>query len=115
MTWRPSAGDLAIERRTRDLTRVDRSPIHGKGLFARRRIARGTHIGRYLGPAARRNGSHVLWVDDGDGGWIGRRGLYSLRYLNHQPRPNAEFDGFDLYARRTIRAEEEITIDYQWD
>jgi SET domain-containing protein len=42
----------------------------------------------------------------------GRRGLNLLRYLNHAERPNAEFDGFDLYALKNIRAGEEITFNY---
>ncbi len=114
MSWPPGPGERRIDQRTRLLVYVDRSPIHGKGLFARQPIARGTYIGRYLGPAAKRNGSHVLWIEDGDG-WVGRRGFNRLRYLNHDARPNAEFDGFDLYARRDIRVDEEITIDYLWD
>ncbi len=114
MAWPPGAAEREIDRRTRELVYVDRSPIHGKGLFARCAIERGAYIGRYLGPEARRNGSHVLWVE-GENGWIGRRGFNRLRYLNHSLPPNAEFDGFDLYARRRIRPGEEITIDYQWD
>jgi len=35
-----------------------------------------------------------------------------LRWLNHQDEGNAEFDGFDLYAKRDISAEEEITFNY---
>lgn len=112
--WRPTKGQQEADRRTRTLVYVAPSPIHGKGLFARTRLERGLFVGTYLGPAAKRNGSHVLWVDNGDG-WVGRRGLNRLRYLNHSPRPNAEFDGFDLYVIRTIRPDEEITIDYHWD
>lgn len=114
MSWPPAAAERIIDRRTRTLVYVARSPIHGKGLFARQTIARGAYIGRYLGPAAQRNGSHVLWIEDGDH-WVGRRGFNRLRYLNHDSRPNAEFDGFDLYACRDIRSGEEITIDYNWD
>lgn len=114
MSWPPSAMEREIDRRTRRLVYVAPSSVHGKGLFARQGLAKGMYIGRYLGPEAQRNGSHVLWIEDGDG-WSGRRGFNRLRYLNHDSRPNAEFDGFDLYARRTIRCDEEITIDYQWD
>ena len=56
----------------------------------------------------------MLWVTDARGRVRGRRGRNALRYLNHSERPNAEFDGFELYARRRIRADEEITIDYHW-
>ena len=98
---------------TNRLTFVAPSPIHGKGLFAKEPISSETYIGTYLGPEAKKNGSHVLWVyDEETDDVIGRRGLNKLRYLNHSDKPNAEFDGFDLYALRRIREGEEITIDY---
>lgn len=112
--WPPTGALYHANRRTNRMAHVERSPIHGKGLFATVEIPRGEYIGTYLGPEAKKNGSHVLWVDAGDE-WIGRRGLNRLRYLNHSASPNAEFDGFDLYALRRIRANEEITIDYHWD
>lgn len=88
------------------------SPIHGTGLFARVRIAKGTYIGTYQGPQAKRDGKYVLWVHDGDD-VTGRRGMNILRYTNHAERPNAEFDGFDMYALRVIKPGEEITINYE--
>jgi SET domain-containing protein len=93
------------------LTFISASPIHGKGLFARSTIKKGTYLGEYLGPQAKRNGTHVLWVYDGKRE-IGRRGLNKLRYLNHSKKPNAEFDGFDLYALKAIKPNQEITINY---
>ena len=114
MSWPPNAAQKAADRRTRQLVYVAASPIHGWGLYARQRLPRGLYIGTYLGLGAQRNGSHVLWVDTGDG-WIERRGFNRLRYLNHSKRRNAEFDGFDLYVPRTIQADEEITIDYGWE
>lgn len=101
----------------RELVYADVSPIHGKGLFARRAIGRGEYIGTYWGPTAKRNGTYVLWVydpDDADAA-IGRSGRNLLRYLNHRLPASAEFSGFDLYARRRIRAGEEITINYGGD
>ncbi len=35
-----------------------------------------------------------------------------LRYQNHASPCNAEFDGFDPYARTEISRDDEITIDY---
>lgn len=90
------------------------SAIHGTGLFARRTIRRGVHIGTYEGPRVRTDGTYVLWIQE-QGRPVGRRGENELRYLNHSDRPNAEFDGFELYALRTIRAGEEITINYHPD
>ena len=98
---------------------VSDSGIHGRGLFARDDIANGTWIGHYDGPKTLDNGMHVLWVEadpdvdkDTADGWIGFNGSNELRFLNHSKQPNGEMDGLDLYARRDIRAGEEITIDY---
>ena len=97
------------------LTYVAESTIHGKGLFARTRIKKGTYMGEYLGPVVKRNGSHVLWVCDDRGREIGRSGRNKLRYLNHSKRPNAEFDGFELFALKAIGPDQEITINYSYD
>lgn len=88
------------------------SSIHGKGLFAKVEINQGTFMGTYKGPEAKKNGSHVLWVYEDNGEFIGRRGLNKLRFLNHCDEPNAEFDGFDLYSLNTIEPGSEITINY---
>ena len=91
------------------------SGIHGTGLFARRRMKKGEYIGTYHGPEAKRNGTYVLWVfDKGDEeNAVGRSGRNLLRYLNHADPGNAEFDGFDLYARSSIGVDEEITFNYE--
>ncbi|MCB1175389.1 MAG: SET domain-containing protein-lysine N-methyltransferase [Leptospiraceae bacterium] len=94
---------------------VLQSPIHGKGVFARAPITKGSLIGSYEGPVAKRNGTYVLWITDEDGLEYGISGRNKLRYLNHSNRPNAEFDGNQLYARRLIKAGEEITFDYGED
>lgn len=91
------------------------SAIHGTGLYARSKIKKGSYMGEYDGPEVRDeadNGSHVLWVEEGDGNWIGRDGQNLLRYLNHSKKPHAEFIGFELYATCDIEPGEEITIDY---
>ncbi|MCP1728302.1 SET domain-containing protein [Natronospira proteinivora] len=94
------------------------SEIHGTGLFARKAIRKGRHIGTYEGPSTRKDGMHVLWVyDENDQNPVGRNGKNILRYCNHSSRPNAEFDGFELYAVRGIKKDEEITFHYgdDWD
>jgi SET domain-containing protein len=93
--------------------RKARSPIHGWGCFARLPFAPGQRIGTFEGPEVTENGPHVLWAYDAGGRALSaRRGTNLLRWLNHSAEPNAEFEAFDLYARRTIAAGEEITIDY---
>jgi len=91
------------------------SNIHGTGLFARCRIPKGEYIGTYHGPDAKRNGTYVLWVfePDDEENAVARSGRNLLRYLNHTVPGNAEFDGFDLYARVTIRTDDEITFNYE--
>lgn len=97
------------------LVEVRESAIHGRGLFARCTIRRNQFIGTFEGPPARRDGMYVLWVYDDPSDMdraIGRIGRNALRFLNHAKPCNAVFDGFDLYASRTIREGDEITIDY---
>ena len=99
---------------------VAASPIHGRGLFARCDIAKGTWIGRYEGAETLEDGMHVLWVEAGEGDagdWIGYDGNNELRFLNHAVDPSGEMDGQDLYARRDIHEGEEITIHYgeEWE
>ncbi|QGU31624.1 SET domain-containing protein [Thermochromatium tepidum] len=93
--------------------RVAPSPIHGQGCFARIAFEPGDHIGTFEGLEVTEDGPHVLWVYDPERGRLtGRRGTNVLRWLNHSDDPNAEFDGFELYARRAIAVGSEITIDY---
>jgi len=98
--------------RLRDRVYKAPSPIHGTGCFARISFEPGDFIGTYEGPRAKRDGTYVLWVLAEGEEPIGRSGRNLLRYLNHQEDGNAEFDGFDLYARRAIASGEEITFDY---
>ena len=90
---------------------VDNSPIHGKGVFAKKKIRKGTFLGTYEGQPTRKDDTYVLWVDE-EGTWVGIDGENELRWLNHSSRPNAEFDGADLFAIRTIQPDEEITFFY---
>jgi SET domain-containing protein len=91
---------------------VAESEIHGKGLFARRKIRKGTYLGEYDGPETGENGMHVLWAEMDDGEWIGRDGQNLLRYINHSEKPCAEFAGFELFATCSIDVDQEITIHY---
>lgn len=89
------------------------SPIHGTGCFARMTFTSGDFIGTYEGPKVEEDGTHVLWVYEADSDRvIARRGTNLLRWVNHSDEPNAEFDGFDLYAKVAIVVDEEITCDY---
>ena len=100
------------QSRLRDRVYKAPSPIHGTGLFARVPIPAGAFIGTFEGRPVRRNGTYVLWACESDQSWVGRSGRNLLRYLSHSDDPNVEFDGFDLFARRTITPGEEITFNY---
>ena len=95
-----------------ELVSTGESLIHGTGVFARREIADGTLIGTYDGTPTTADGTHVLWVEDDDGGWDGISGTGLLRFLNHSRTPNVEFDGPSLYAVREIGRGEELFFDY---
>ncbi len=100
----------------KDWVTAAESSIHGTGLFANRRIRKGQYIGTYWGPQASRNGMYVLWVyqdQEDENSAVGRSGRNLLRYLNHSVPGNTEFDGFDLYARVSIRPGDELTFDYR--
>ena len=90
------------------------SAIHGTGVFASRDIKKGEYIGTFAGSETDSDGAHVLWVYESDEASkpVGRIGRNLLRYLNHAASCNAQFDGFDLYATRSISCDVEITIDY---
>lgn len=98
-----------------DLVYVDESPIHGKGLFARRAIKKGTELGRMRVKKARGNGPYVLWIDDTDQRY---RVLCDLRYINHGSKPNvAYYDDLTVGAIRNIKAGEELLHHYgdEWE
>jgi uncharacterized protein len=112
------------------LFEVRRSPVHGQGAFALRRIRKGTRIVEYLGErvshkeADRRyeskdaNDAHTfLFIVDSktviDAGVDGNE----ARFLNHSCNPNCEsvIENRRVFieALRTIEAGEEMTYDYQ--
>ena len=95
---------------------VDRSPIHGSGLFSARDIKKGQLIGVYEGSIVAEDGIYVLWVEESpDGEWAGYEGSNEMRFMNHADQPSAEMDGLDCYALTDIPAGSEITIDYGWN
>ena len=96
-----------------ELCYVAVSPVHGRGLFARTDIAAGTWIGHYDSVETTENGMHVLWVEgEREDEWLGFDGINELRFLNHKNDANAEMHELDLYAKRQISKDEEITIYY---
>jgi SET domain-containing protein len=106
------------------------SIIHGKGLFALERIPRGARIIEYTGervsayedePSAPPTSPvHTLLFDLGNGWMIdGAKGGSDARFINHSCRPNCDAYAargrIFIYARRAIRAESELLLDYGFE
>jgi len=105
------------------------SPIHGRGVFALRRIPKGTRVIEYKGrlitdkEADRRysrmheHSPHTMLFSI-DGGLVIDATRYgnSARWINHSCAPNCEIEeeGHHVFidARRDIRPGEELTYDY---
>lgn len=130
-----------IKRKPRATTspylRVNRSGIHGRGVFARCDIAKGTRILEYVGERigkaeaerrsierierAAKTGEAAVFIFelnkrhdiDGSVAWN------TARLINHSCSPNCEVDirrgRIWIVARRGIRQGEEITYDYGYD
>ena len=94
---------------TEALIYVTTSNIHGKGLFARKRIKAGTLIGEIDGRPTTTDGPYVLWLSQ-------RKGIEvqcQLKYINHSDEPNAiYYDTLEVMALRDIKPDEEITHNY---
>jgi SET domain-containing protein len=117
------------QRMKRRRIAVRNSPIHGRGVFALRRIPRGTRIIEYKGKlitdkeADRRysrvqaHSPHTMLfsVDDGLVIDATRKGN-SARWINHSCAPNCEIEEerhrVFIEARRDIVPGEELTYDY---
>jgi len=83
---------------------VKESLIHGKGLFAQRRIKKDEVIGHFQCRPVQNDGEHVLWVDD-------KAFLVEdlFKYINHSNHPNAcYYDDFTVVALKDIAMDEEI-------
>jgi SET domain-containing protein len=112
------------------MVEVRHSPIHGYGVFALRRIRKGTTVMEYLGDRVSHaqadaryegkdpNDNHTfLFTVDArtviDGGVNGNE----ARYINHGCDPNCESTSFNrrifIEAIRTIQPGEELAYDYQ--
>lgn len=88
---------------------VKESAIHGKGLFAAQKIQSGALIGTIEYKPVTDDGPYVLWLD----AETGIRVDSDLKYINHNPNPNACYcEDLDVVALRDINEGEEITHDY---
>ncbi|HZK76278.1 MAG TPA: SET domain-containing protein-lysine N-methyltransferase [Candidatus Kapabacteria bacterium] len=112
----------------RDFIRVGRSRIEGTGVFAKRKIPKGTRIIEYLG---RRIPVGTLLTECTEGEPFrtysfgvnettmidATVGGNDARFINHSCEPNCEAYVFEdrvyIYAMRDITRNEELTFDYK--
>lgn len=89
---------------------VEESAIHGKGLFAKKKIKKGEHIGILKAKSTKKeSGPYILWLDESKRVNV----TCHLRYINHSSTPNAcYYDTLEVIALRDIEPGEEITHDY---
>ena len=112
----------------RDFIRVGHSRIEGTGVFAKRKIPRGTRIIEYTGDRVPINQVYRE-VGTGEPSRIyafalndttaidGARNGNEARFFNHSCEPNCEPYIFEehvyIYAMRDVRRGEELTFDYR--
>ena len=105
-------------------TEIRRSPIHGKGLFARRALARGEivaikggHVLDAAGLAAVRDRIAFSYIQIERGFYIGARTRAEVAankiFVNHSCDPNVGIRGQVVFVTmRPVRAGEELTYDW---
>lgn len=112
----------------KDLLKVDRSLVHGKGLFAVAPFNEGDIITKIVGEfidaneCERReneeNNVYIFYKNDDE--YIDVSNNTFLKYINHSCDYNCDVDEDEngnlvLYAASTIKPGEELTIDYGYD
>jgi len=112
----------------RGFTEVRFSAIHGRGLFAKKKIPKGTRLLEYEGMRVKRdqivndaiNGlTNMVYVMSLDETIVidGERNGNDARFINHHCSPNCEVffinDTPFIYAMEEIKSDEELTFDYQ--
>lgn len=93
-----------------DLVYVADSAIHGKGLFARKKLKAKLVLGKIEGTSTRRDGTYVLWLSDTKG----LRVTNDFRFINHSSTPNCALTGSTVVTLKSVKADEELTHDYGW-
>ncbi len=102
---------------------IRRSKIHADGCYTTRPIKKGTRIIEYTGPKLAKDAADDLYEDSprtylfgfGDGSRV-IDGDGMAAFINHSCAPNCEPDEIGdrvyIFARRNIRAGEELVYDY---
>lgn len=118
------------------LIEVRNSPIHGRGVFARVAIKKGTRIIEYKGARMTQKQSDIVYGGTSDTGHTflftlndyyvidGNKNSNAARWINHGCNPNCESETEEddsgrpekervfIHAIRNIKAGDELTYDY---
>ena len=105
-----NVGDSASKGVKPGLVYVSESPIHGKGMFALKRLKADVTLGKLIGKATKRDGIYVLWLSAKKAKTI----TNDFRFINHSSKPNCMLTGTEVVTVRRIKADEELTHDYGW-
>lgn len=89
---------------------VASSPVHGKGLFAAKRIKANTVLGRLHGMPTFDDGIYVLWITDE----LGLELTNDFKFINHNSNPNAAYSDLDVMVLRDVEPGDELLHDYGW-
>ncbi len=85
------------------------SNIHGKGLFATKKISLGTCLGYCKTKKSKTPGIHTLWLTDDKPVEVTCR----FKYINHSATPNVVYyNDRSVYALRDIGPGDELTHFY---
>ncbi len=93
-----------------DLVYVKKSPTHGKGMFATKRIAKNITLGPLIGTPTKEDGTYVLWLTAKQG----FRVINDYRFINHSKDANCALTDCDVITLKTIEPDEELFHDYGW-
>ncbi len=94
-----------------DLVYVKDSKVHGKGMFAAKKIKKNTVLGPLLGRPTKKDGTYVLWITDKQG----FRVTNDFRFINHGYEPNCELTDTEVITLKTIKKDEELLHHYGWE
>ena len=105
------ANDFIVDGVPTDLVYVKKSKIHGKGMFAAKRIKKDVTLGPLLGRPTKRDGTYVLWLTDKKG----LRVTNDYRFINHSKKANCALTGTEVVTLKSIKPDEELFHDYGWE
>ncbi len=105
------AKDFIVDGVPTDLVYVKKSKIHGKGMFAAKRIKKDVTLGPLLGRPTKKDGTYVLWLTEKKG----FRVTNDYRFINHSKKANCALTDTEVVTLKSIKPDEELFHDYGWE